>query len=89
VRKVHRDARILCLPPLPLRVERQMPLARTHDNRGSCHVQERLPHVLLTTTYKPSKVMFQFLADLLEASHSMACPLRRRVILDPAPSLHC
>lgn len=30
--------------------------------------QERPPHVLLTTTYKPSKVMFHFLADMLDVS---------------------
>lgn len=31
-------------------------------------LQERPPYVLLTTTYKPSKVMYHFLADLLDVS---------------------
>jgi hypothetical protein len=29
--------------------------------------------VLLTTTYKPSKVMFHFLADMLDVSHLTVC----------------
>jgi hypothetical protein len=37
------------------------------------YLQERQPHVLLTTTYKPSKVMFHFLADMLDVSHLTVC----------------
>ncbi len=34
-------------------------------------VQEQPPNVLLTTTYKPSKVMYHFLADLLEVRSAL------------------
>ena len=53
----------------------------------SCGLQERQPHVLLTTTYKPSKVMFHFLADMLDVSHLTLC--HPPCPSSPCTSAHC
>lgn len=43
-------------------------LAEEHaeDEFAAHFAAERPPNVLLTTNYRPSKVMYQFLADLLD-----------------------
>ena len=52
--------------------------------------------MLLTTTYKPSKVMFHFLADMLDVSLccSLPCCLLPHTVLcqcagSPCSTVHC
>jgi hypothetical protein len=51
-------------------------LAEQHavDEFAPHFAEERPPNVLLTTNYRPSKVMYQFLADLLEVNFFLFLP---------------